>query len=90
MIREVSKKIESRVKRIVGSLIAVLVLLAGVFDALENYSLINLYLGNLEQKYSTMAYYFAISKFSILLLAIGYLAFIVIDIWKSSKKRKFR
>ena len=50
--------------------------LAAFFDIIENIALINLLLGDLQQLWSSTAYYFAIAKFS--LLGIGIL-FIVVN-----------
>jgi hypothetical protein len=46
--------------------------IAAFFDILENYALIKLLLGDLQQMWSTMAYYFAITKFGLLAIAISY------------------
>lgn len=46
------------------------VFLAAFFDIIENIALIKLLLGDLQQKWSSIAYYFAISKFSLLTLGI--------------------
>ena len=52
------------------------VLLAACFDVIENIALIKLLLGDLQQQWSSIAYYFAIIKFT--LLAVG-LLFILIN-----------
>ncbi len=49
------------------------VFLAALFDVIENIALLNLLSGNLNQVWSTLAYYFAIAKFSILAIAIIYI-----------------
>ena len=46
------------------------VFLAGFFDIIENIALIKLLLGDLQQKWSSIAYYFALAKFTLLLLGI--------------------
>ena len=56
-----------------GNLIAIFMFIAGVLDAIENYSLIQLYLGNLDQIFSTVAYYSATLKFSIIGIGITYI-----------------
>ncbi len=43
------------------------------FDVLENIALIKLLLGDLQQKWSAMAYYFAVIKFGLLIVAISYI-----------------
>jgi len=48
-------------------------LIAALFDVVENVALIKLLLGDFQQKWTTMAYYFAISKFGLLTLAIAYI-----------------
>jgi len=47
--------------------------IAAFFDVLENIALIKLLLGDLEQKWSTMAYYFALIKFGLLAFVICYI-----------------
>ena len=49
------------------------VFLAGLFDCIENLALIQLLLGDLQQIWSSMAYYFAILKFGLLTLGILYI-----------------
>ncbi len=50
--------------------LALLMIFAGIFDAIENYSLIQLYIGNLDQMFSSIAFYSATIKFSFLGLGI--------------------
>jgi len=57
----------------VGHVLMWSVFLAGFFDCIENVALIQLLLGDLQQKWSTMAYYFAVLKFSLLVLSIFYI-----------------
>ncbi|WP_457610001.1 hypothetical protein [Lutibacter sp.] len=47
--------------------------LAAFFDIIENIALIKLLLGNLKQLWSSLSYYFAISKFSLLAFGISYI-----------------
>ncbi|MEN8125304.1 MAG: hypothetical protein ABFR32_09240 [Bacteroidota bacterium] len=47
--------------------------IAAFFDVLENIALIKLLLGDLQQIWSTMAYYFAIVKFGLLIIIISYI-----------------
>lgn len=47
--------------------------IAAFFDVLENIALVKLLLGDLRQMWSTMAYYFAIIKFGLLIVAISYI-----------------
>ena len=47
--------------------------LAAFFDCIENIALIKLLLGDLHQKWSSMAYYFAISKFTLLLTGLVFI-----------------
>jgi len=49
------------------------VFLAALFDAIENIALLNLLSGNLNQVWSSMAYYFAVLKFSILAIVMVYI-----------------
>lgn len=48
---------------------------AALFDAIENIGLIQLLLGNLKQTWSSIAYYFAVPKFVIILIGILYILF---------------
>ena len=56
-----------------GNILAIFMLIAGMLDAIENYSLIQLYLGNLDQMFSTVAYYSATLKFSVIGIGITYI-----------------
>ncbi len=47
--------------------------LAAFFDVIENIALIKLLLGDIQQKWSLIAYYFAVTKFGLLFLAIIYI-----------------
>ncbi len=47
--------------------------LAAFFDVIENVALIKLLLGDLNQQWSTTAYYFAVAKFSLLLLSLVFI-----------------
>jgi hypothetical protein len=58
-----------------GIVLIYLVFLAGFFDIIENIALIFLLRGDLEQIWSSSAYYFAIMKFAI--LAIAFLFIII-------------
>jgi len=54
----------------IGNILIWSVFLAAFFDIIENIALINLLLGDLLQKWSSIAYYFAITKFTLLVLGI--------------------
>ena len=56
----------------------------GLSDAIENMALVTLLLGNLQQQWSSIAYYFALLKFAI--LAIGILYIVINSIILLSKK----
>lgn len=56
-----------------GTLFIVLIFFAALFDIIENMALIRLLLGDLEQIWSSIAYYFALIKFAIILICICYL-----------------
>lgn len=47
--------------------------IAAFFDVLENMALIKLLLGDLQQIWSSLAYYFAVIKFVLLIVAISYI-----------------
>jgi len=61
---------------ILGIILIWCVFLAAFFDIIENIALIKLLLGDLQQKWSSIAYYFAVSKFALLLFGI---LFIIIN-----------
>ena len=57
----------------VGIVIIWCVFLAAFFDIVENTALIQLLLGDLQQKWSSIAYYFASLKFGLLALSIFFI-----------------
>lgn len=77
LIHKLNKKLWLNSKiYILGNVVIWSVLLAACFDVIENIALIKLLLGDLQQQWSSIAYYFAIIKFT--LLAVG-LLFILIN-----------
>jgi len=54
----------------IGVILIWCMFLAALFDMVENVALIKLLLGDLQQKWSSIAYYFAIFKFSLLTLGL--------------------
>ena len=56
-----------------GNLLIILIFIAAFFDVIENIALIKLLLGDLKQLWSSVAYYFAVIKFAIVLFCIIYL-----------------
>ena len=59
--------------RNIGIIISWLQFLAALFDAVENYALIQLLLGSQKELFSSIAYYFAVAKFLFILTAFVYL-----------------
>lgn len=57
----------------IGQLLIIIIFVAACCDAVENFALIKLLLGDLKQLWSSVAYYFAIVKFTIVLICIIYL-----------------
>jgi hypothetical protein len=57
----------------VGKILIYATFIAGIFDVIENISLIKLLNGSTQQTHATLAYYFASMKFTILLIGIIYL-----------------
>ena len=57
----------------VGHWLSIIALCAAGFDYVENIALIQLLQGNLEQIWSSTAYYFAVIKFAIVLISIAYI-----------------
>ena len=53
-----------------GTLLIWGVLLAALFDAIENIALIKLLLGDLQQTWTSIAFYFASMKFALLILGV--------------------
>jgi len=95
LLYELTKYIVSKLSNTssikIGEFIAIAMLFTGVFDAIENYALIQLYLGNLDQLFSSLAYYSAIVKFALISLGIvyilgSYLNFFRIMIFEKNKK----
>lgn len=73
LIKDISSKFtnDSLVK--LGRYLAVSMLFAGALDAVENYALIELYLGNLDEVFSKIAFYSATLKFSLIGIGIIYI-----------------
>ncbi len=59
----------------IGMVLSYLLLLAGVFDAIENFALIKLLLGSQAEIYPIIAFYFASGKFTILAVAFIYIIY---------------
>lgn len=57
----------------VGNLLIWALFLGGIFDYIENIGLINLLLGNLEQFWVSISFYFATIKFIIILIGFVYI-----------------
>jgi len=75
LIKNISEKLTNIIFAKIGLFIAYSMIFAGIFDAIENYSLIRLYLGNLDQIYASLAFYFASLKFALLLIGVIYLIY---------------
>ncbi|MDA8970086.1 hypothetical protein N9F38_00385 [Flavobacteriaceae bacterium] len=58
---------------IVGNVLIWAIFLAGIFDYIENIGLINLVLGNMDQFWVSVAFYFATIKFFIILVVFSYI-----------------
>ena len=58
---------------LVGKILIYAIFIAAFFDLIENIALIKLILGDFNQTWSSLAYYFATIKFGIVLLCIVYL-----------------
>ncbi len=58
---------------ILGIVLIWCMFLAAFFDIIENIALIKLLLGNPKQLWSSLSYYFAIAKFSLLAFGISYI-----------------
>lgn len=67
-----------------GIVICYLIFLAAFFDVIENIALMQLLKGNLQQIWSSIAYYFAVMKFGLLVLG---LVFIVVSFVKMIIKK---
>ena len=64
---------EGHILRGTGFVVSWLVIFGGLLDAAENVALINLLTGSIRITWSLMAYYFAVTKFIIVGLGIGYI-----------------
>ncbi len=66
-----------------------LMLLAGIFDGIENYALLKILSGHHEQLWASLSYYFASTKFGIVLLTLLYIIVGLITLWvtKSAKNQ---
>ena len=71
----IGKKLQGRSKLMSrpGYWLSWLMLFAGIFDAIENYSLIEILSGNEYQHWATTAYYFSTTKFAIVIITLLYL-----------------
>jgi len=76
----------------IGVLLIWFIFLAALFDIIENIALIKLLLGDFQQKWSSIAYYFAVSKFTLLLFGILFIfiSSIILCLKKINGKNKFR
>ena len=68
----------------IGILICWGVFLAALFDVIENIALVRLLYGDLQQLWSSIAYYFAMMKFGILLFGVSFIlmSFVVLPLKK--------
>jgi len=57
----------------IGKFLIFLIFIAALFDIIENIALAKLLLGDLDQIWSSLAYYFALAKFVIIIICIAYL-----------------
>jgi len=74
LIHKLNEKLWSKSSFLsIGNGLIWLVFLAGIFDYIENIGLINLVLGNMEQHWVSIAFYFATIKFIIILIGILYI-----------------
>lgn len=56
-----------------GKILIILIFIAAFFDVIENIALIKLLLGNIKQVWASVAYYFAVIKFAIVLICVVFL-----------------
>ncbi|MGH1335290.1 MAG: hypothetical protein ACRBFS_04115 [Aureispira sp.] len=70
----------------VGRALIVLIFSAAFFDMIENVALIKLLLGDLEQMWCSIAYFFAIGKFAIVLICIVYILLNWVLLWFEKEK----
>ncbi len=69
---------------ILGNLLIWAIFLAAFFDVIENIALLKLLLGETNPLWATMAYYFALLKFTLILICVGYIFMNII--WLLIKK----
>lgn len=74
LIFRINEKLwKSRPMYKIGKVLIYLTFVAALFDMIENFALVKLLLGDLKQTWSSVAYYFATSKFVILIVSIAYI-----------------
>ena len=74
LIYEVVEKLKGKkLLQKTGRLLIYGIFIAAVFDGIENFALIKLLLGDLQQKWVTISYAFASIKFALVGLALAYL-----------------
>ncbi len=87
----IGKKLSSRSSFLAkpGYWFSWLMLLAGIFDGIENYALIKILSGNHEQLWASLSYYFASTKFGIVLITLLYIIVGLLTLWitRSAKKQ---
>ena len=86
MIHKVNRVWRSSRFHSMGIVLIYLVFLASFFDIIENIALLLLLSGNLEQIWSSTAFYFAILKFIIIALALVFIIISVIALFFNKKR----
>ncbi len=79
----IGKKLQGRIRLLSkpGYWLSWLMFFAGLFDVVENYSLIKILTGSHNQLWATTSYYFASTKFVIVLITLVYLITGLILMW---------
>ncbi len=80
---EIGRKLKGRSKLLSapGYVLSWLILLAAVYDAIENFALIRILTGCQYSLWATTAYYFATMKFTIVIITVVYIVLGLIMLW---------
>ena len=87
---EIGKKLSGRSRLLSrpGFWLSWLMLLAAIYDSIENYSLIKILTGSKSQLWATTSYYFSTIKFAIVFVTLIYIVLGLVMIWITAEPSK--